>query len=195
LQRLEKIEAALEAQQRAEQSRKDRGVAATNKKLADVQAQLTKVQGYLAKYPDPEIAARWMAFDDFMGGGEQEEPAPQVPAGPPQVSGGQPAKPGGIDPELLALLGVDQSDPYFVAEMSSGKTPLEAAMTVAKSIRQASAPNPAGIQPTGAAAPTATQKAALTDAYTKEISQVRRGDWAAIANLKEKYRKKGLDIW
>lgn len=195
MERLGKIESSLEAERRDQQSKKDRGIAATNKKLSEVQSQIAKIQGYLAKYPDPEVAARWMAFDDLFGGEERQEPVSQVPAGSPQVGGAPPATPGTIDPEILALLGVDPKDPYYVAEMAGGKSPLEAAKTVAKAIRQGATPNPAGIQPTGASAATATQKAALQDAYDKEIAKVRRGDWTAITAVKEKYRKKGLEVW
>jgi len=184
----------LKAQIRGIQSASDKTKAETSKEVHQLKEQLARAKSYLDKYPDPEEAARQMAIDDLIGGMPQGQ-FTQVPVNPPQVSGGQTAKPGAIDPELLALLGVDPSDPYFVAEMAGGKSSVEAAKVVAKSRQQAAPPSPAGIMPTGGSAAANTQKAALDAAYQKEMSQVKPGDWRSGEAIKLKFRQKGLDVW
>ena len=191
---LQQLEARIDAKIRGLQSANDKNKAATSREVGQLKEQFTRMKGYLDRYPDPDEAARQMAIDDLIGGTPQAQ-FTQVPATPPQVSGGQPATPG-IDAELLALLGVGPSDPHFVAEMASGKSAMEAAKAVARAKQQAAPPSPAGIMPTGGSAPATTQKAALQAAYDKEVAQVRRGDWSGIEALKAKYRSKGLtDLW
>ena len=191
LQRLD----SLDAQIRGLQSATDKNKAATSREVNQLKEQITRAKSYLDKYPDPDEAARQMAIDDFIGGTQQAQFLP-VSANPPQVSGGQPTTPGTFDPELLALLGISESDPHFVAEMASGKSAMDAAKAVARAKQQAAPPSPAGIMPTGGSAPATTQKAALQAAYDKEIAQVRRGDWSGIEAIKAKYRGKGLtDLW
>jgi len=185
---------SLTAQMRGLQSITDKTKAETNREFKSVREQVEKVKAYLDKYPDPEQAARWMALDAMLESQGHQAPAPELPVNRPPVSGQAPVTTG-IDAELLALLGVDPSDPQFVAEMARGNSAQAAAVAVAKSNRQVGAPNPAGIQPTGAVAPATTQKAALEAAYQKELSQIPRGGWAQIALLNEKYRAKGLEKW
>ena len=190
LQRLDNLEAQL----RGVQSITDKNKAATSREVDRLKEQIALTKKYLDKYPDEDEAARMMAIDRLVYGTPQGQDV-QVPVNPPQVSGGQTAKPGTIDPELLALLGVDPSDPHFVAEMAGGKSSVEAAKVVAKSRQQAAPPSPAGIMPTGGSAAANTQKAALDAAYQKEMSQVKPGDWRSGEAIKLKFRQKGLDVW
>lgn len=192
-----------EGQLNSLRSEKDKSVVKTNQRLSDFeqkQNELVVMQGYLEKYGSPEDAARQMAIDAMLQGDPNPEESQQSnsnPEGQANQDGAQ-AKENNLVPLLLGTDG--EKDPAYVALVGTGLSPNDAAIQVANTrfiAAQQGDPNAAsGIAGGTAGAPAqGAQQSVLESQYQEQLKNIPQGDWRAVSNLKDTFRKQGLEKW
>jgi hypothetical protein len=200
----------LEGTMKSLQSGKDRGINKATKIATEAQSrtkqlseEISKMQRYLEEYGSIEQAARALAIDELL-----LEPAQQITASDVSMEVGsadqEPETEVSVDEELLTYMGIDPHDPGFVKRIQEGEKPIDAAKAIAREQAgvgtqeaQTETISTAGVISTGGVGggQATTAQAVLKKQYDQELQQIRRGDVNAIHLLKDKYRKKGLDIW
>jgi hypothetical protein len=191
----------IEGQLNSLRSEKDKGISKTNKRLSDFEArqeELILMQQYVEKYGSPEAAAREIAIDAMLQGQE----SPQAPAqqnqqqpGPAGQEANQPK-----EDNLVSLLGVSEKDPAFVALVSTGMSPNDAAVSLATQRNQANTNVPdnaaSGISGGGMGTPQeGNQQTVLEQEYRQRLGKIRQGDFNAIGRLKDEMRGKGYEVY
>lgn len=182
--------AQLEAQMRAAQSNKDKGVARVGREVKVLSEQFARYEQYREKFGSPEEAQRQMAIDDFLAERNgTERPAAAVPA----PAGVAPAKQApSVDADALELLGLGRNDADVIASIADGKTSLQDFVALAKARKaKAPPPNDATVLPSGGGS---SVNPDLQAEYQSRLKGM-QGNVDAIAALKTEYRKKGLQVW
>lgn len=201
----------LEGTMKSLQSGKDRGINKATKiakkaqsRTEELSEEIGKMQRYLEEYGSIEQAARALAIDELL-----LEPAQGITTSEvsPEVGSAdqEPETEVSVDEELLTYMGIDPHDPGYVKRIQEGEDPLEAAKAIAREKAgvgtqeaQTEITTTAGVMPTGGGvggSQATTAQAVLKKQYDQELQQIRRGDVNAIHQLKDKYRRKGLNIW
>jgi hypothetical protein len=103
---------------------------------------------------------------------------------------------------LVPLLKVDEKDAEFVSLVQSGLTPNQAAIQIASArdaqqgnINPNAASGVAGGSAAGGTAGEGSQQSVLESQYQERLAKIPQGDWKALGNLKDEFRKNGLEKW
>ena len=183
----------LEAQQRATQSDKDKGIVKVAKEVAEVKEQFARYEEYRKRF-EPEEAVRQMQLDAILAERYPVQPGASSTTPPPgsgQVAASE------VQAALLTQLGLDPNSADVVTvlrETNDFATQVARFAGLAQKARQAPAPNPAAVQVTGSGAnasgedvDTLTARlSALQNEPSKNINEIKK----VSAQLRELLPKK-----
>lgn len=182
---------ALDAQVRSMQSGKDRGISSLKKQQENFQKQLAEFRALTGEGGVSEQVAMRILYPNLP----EEPQATPEPATPQGRYGSQPPRSTVDTDALFKAFGIDpQTDPEVTNLYRQGKTSLDdaAALIKQRTTRPAPQPNPGQVLPTGGGQSVPVDD--LQAQYSKELSNIRRGDIAAISRLQAKYQKLGLPV-
>ena len=165
----------------------------TDPRFADVR----RVAEYLQKAGnDPEIAARNMLLDDMLA--EKQSPSSERPAGTVSDEEAN-AEIKAVTTLILDGAGIAYGDPRYTALYEQYKDSISSPQAWERVLKTAVEAWSKQAQPIPGAVVTEGQRPpappSLQAEYEAEVAKIKQGDIAALTQLKEAYRKKGLDVW
>jgi hypothetical protein len=187
---LQRIE-SLESQLSGVQSKKDRAVAKTNKRLDHFSERLDSYQRYIEEGLTPAQARRELQIDELLQGTAGDDTRPEEPAG----SRGKDAD---VDAETLETLGLGANDPNVIKMLRDGNTVTDFIRYAGqqRQKQQNRKPQPSTVATTGEGKVTTSQEElrVLKSQYDAEIQDA-VGFPRKIFKIKKAYREKGLNVW
>ncbi len=174
------------------QSQKDRRINKLQQGQGEIRESLDRVLELMdGGMSQDDAMFRWEVEQEILARRSSQEGAPSEPESPPDK---QPKAPSEETEQLLKVLGIAPNDPDVIKILMKGEYTSQDFINLAIDRgSETPAPAPAGIVPSGGGGQ--SNPSDLQAQYNADLEKVRRGDVDAIANLKEKYRKLGLQVW